>query len=938
MGAPRSPGRLRKSADRLAAGVRAAALRLVATFRKRAFDARIDEELSFHLEMEERANRARGMGADQARRAARLSLGGLESVKEEHRARRALPFLETLGQDLSYACRMLRKNPGFAAVALLSIGFGVGANVAIFSVVDALLLKTLPVAHADRLLLLQKRTSDDEVEVFSYPSWRRLSSAPADRVCSGVVAVASPSRMLVDPEGGAPPGEDEAPTKGALVSANFFSALGVAPAAGRIFGPAEDPVSPAPPVAVISYGYWQRRFGRAAAAVGRTLRVNGVPVTIVGVAARGFAGVSPDDAADLFLPLGLRDVVRYHGNTYSDGTLRPGAPPWEQPTLHWLELLAVRRPDVSLGRARAVLSTLLQSELRDEAAMVPDADQRRQVLAETLVVEPGARGFAPSRDRLASPLFILLATSALVLLIACANLASLLLARADRRRREMALRMSIGAARRRLLRQLLTESLLLAIAGCGCGVLFAMWAGRFLLILVGGGAPLPLDLTVDARQLAFAAAMALATGIGFGLAPAFQGTRVDLLANLRSGGRSVGDEQGRRQRLPWGRLLVAGQIALSLVLIAGAALFARTLGNLAAVDTGFERRHLLLAIIDPNLRSNDPRRLELLYRRLLEHAEALPGARSASLSLYPLMGDSGRSSILSLPGLTPGPGENMNVLVSLVTPRYFETVGMPLLAGRTLGPGDRAGAPVVAVVNEIAARRYFKASPLGRRFSFADEKERGEYEIVGVVRAAKYNRLSENPKPMIFFAAAQQVEPLHSLELRMNGPVTAATAAALRRALREVDPDLPVLRVLPIGEQLERSLARERALARLTGFFAVLALLLAALGLYGVMSHQVARRTGEIGIRLALGAQRRQVLALVLRSSVQLIGLGAGAGLLAALLATRLASKLLFGVTPHDPATLVLATVMLVAVGLVAGLLPARRAANTDPMVALRSD
>jgi predicted permease len=931
------------------AGLRSWVVRFLSSFRKRRLDERLDEELGFHLDMQARDNLARGMSPEEARRAARLSFGGVEPLKEEYRARRGVPLLDTLAQDLRYALRMMRKSPGFTAVALLSLAFGIGTNCAIFSVADALLLKPLPVPAAERLMVLNQRDpSGDTLALFSYSALQHLSAPPAQTVCSGVIAVTSTATAMVRPEGSAPGGGGPAQETAtdALVSGNFFSVLGVAAAAGRTFGAGEDTIPGAHPVAVLSYGYWQRRFGRDPRVIGGVLRVNGAAVTVVGVAARGFFGATADEAPDLFLPLTMRDAVRYRGEIYANGPTEPDAPPWSQINLHWIEIIAKRRPEVSLRQAAAVLGVLLHRELLAEAAELADAQERRDVLALTLALAPGAKGLADTRERLGDPLLILLATSGLVLLIACANLANLLLARADRRRKEMAVRLGIGAARGRLVRQLVTESLLLAGLGGALGLLFAYWGSRALLTMVGsGGTPLPLDVALDGRTLAFAAAAALATGLAFGLAPAFQATRLDLAASLKTGSKSLagsagGGPRGRRPSL--GRLLVAAQIALSLLLLVGAGLFARSLRNLMGVDTGFERDRLVLVSFDPRLRGYDQAHLATLYDRLQARIEALPGVRSASLSLFPLMSNVGRTSTLSLPGYVPGQGEDLNIHVTLVTPRYFATVGMPLLAGRGFGLQDREGAPPVAVINETLARRFFPpGAALGKRFGFGDHPDRDSYEVVGVVKDAKYNRLGEPPRRMAYFPAAQQLEGLHDIEVRLAGTPNGAAAPiaeTLRRAIAEVDADLPVLGIASMGEQLARSLTRERAVARLTGFFALLALVLAAIGLYGVMSYSVSRRTGEIGLRLALGARRGEVLGMVLGDSARLIALGVAAGVLAALATTRVAASQLFGITARDPLTIAIAALAMALVALLAGFLPARRAADTDPMVALRSE
>jgi predicted permease len=952
--------------------LRSWAMRLLGMARKRQLDARLNEELRFHLEMQARDNEARGMSPEAARRAARLAFapgGSLEPLKEEHRARRGVPALETLSRDLRYALRMMRKSPGFTAVALLSLAFGVGTNSAIFSVVDALLLKALPVAGAERLVVLEKHNRGRAQPLFSYPAWRLLQqSAP---VCSGVLAMTIEATAVVRPlvpaaGAGAGPGDSVETAAIQLVSGNFFAVLGTGMAAGRSFAPGEDAVPGAPALAVISYGYWQRRFGRDPGIVGRALSVNGVPVTVVGVARRGFQGAVADMAPDLFLPITLREVVKYQGPSESDGPDLPGRPIWEQVNDHWLLLLARRRPGVSVERATVALNVLFQRDKEARLATRTDPDDRRAVQTATLALEPGARGLAFLRGSFTRPLLILMAVAGLVLLIACANLANLLLARADRRRKEMALRLGIGAGRGRLLRQLLTESLLLAGLGGALGLACAGLGSRLLLRLASRNSQaIPLDVDLDWRKLAFALGVALATGVAFGLAPALRATRVDLAASLKQGagtlgsGAGAGGGRGRGGRV--GQALVAAQIGLSLVLLVGAGLFVRSLQNLMSVDPGFSPRGLAVVAVNPRLLGYDDERLAALYPRLVERLEAVPGVRSVSLSNMRLLSGASWDETIVLPGYTPRPDEEMGVQLRVVTPRYFETVGLRLLAGRALSPHDRPGAPRVAIVDEAMARRFWPrlgaAEVVGQRFGFGGPPANSrDLEIVGVVEATRSVRLAEAPPPTAFLPVAQRTGVMRDIEVRFAAPGGASgsgsasdsasappppppnLAAELRRAIAEVEPNLPVFSVLTMSEQLERSLARERAVARLTGFFSVLALLLAAVGLYGVMSYDVARRTGEIGLRMALGAPRRRVLGLVMRQTAWLIAAGVAAGLAAALAATRLAASQLFGLGAHDPGTLLAATLALVAVALAAGFLPARRAAETDPMEALRHE
>jgi predicted permease len=954
-------------------------IRLLSLFRKRRLEARLDEELRFHLEMQARENEARGMSPDAARRAARLAFspgGSLEPLKEEVRARRGVPALETLGRDLRYALRMMRKSPGFTVVVLLSLAFGVGANCAIFSVADALLWKPLPVPGANRLVVLGKHdgTGDDPPPWFSYTAYRHLAEARS--VTTGMIAFTGQFTVQVRPAAGAAAaGVQALPTATAeLVSGNFFPLLGGGMAAGRAFSAAEDTEPGAHPLAVLSYGFWQRAFGRDPRVVGRVLLVNGAPLAVVGVASRGFSGVFADAAPDLFLPLTVRDLVKYRGDSYTDGPRDYDAPVWQQVNMHWLQLVAVRRPGISVEQAGAVLDVLYEREKQVQAATDTDARERASVLATRIRLAPAERGLAPSRETLGAPLFILMAVAGLVLLIACANVANLLLARAGRRQKEMAVRLGIGAGRGRLLRQLLTESLLLAGLGGALGLLFAYWGGRFLLGLLASGAiddqGLVLDVAIDGRKLAFAAAVALLTAVIFGLAPALQSTRLDLAASLKEGGSALGSgERGRRggaglRRLPLGRLLVAVQIGLSLVLLIGAGLFVRSLRNLMGVDAGFERDRLVLVSISPHVLGYDKARLGDLYRRLVERLEAVPGVRSASLSLYSLLGGSATRSSISLPGYTPRPGEEAWTYESMVTPGYFQTVGMPMLAGRGFSVRDRQGAPRVVVVNETFVRRYLLRHPgtpapsgapapggapgpggtaaamdaVGRRFGFRDASHSRDLEIVGVVRDAKYFKLGLDGRPMVFLPVDQQPGELHDVEVRVAAGATPTVGGALRRVIAEVAPGLPVLRVATMSEQVDQSLAPQRAVARLAGFFGLLALLLAAVGLYGVMSYSVARRTNEVGLRMALGAPRAQVVGLVMRDTARLVAAGVAAGLVAAVATTRLAASQLFGLSAFDPATVTAATLAMVAVALAAGFLPARRAADTDPMVALRHE
>jgi predicted permease len=869
----------------------------------------------------------------------------------EPRPASRMRFLEILGQDLRYGLRMMRRSPGFTIVALLSLGFGIGTNTAIFSIVDTLLLQSLPVANADRLVILRRRAANGASDersgsLFSYRMYCQIAQSP--EVCQGVIALTNDFTTVVRAKGSPrvtamTETESQETAKAQLVSGNFFSTLGVLPAAGRFFNADEDVPPVGHPVAVISSGYWRRRFAADRAVVGSTIEVNGYPVTVVGVLPSRFNGVFVDLQPDVYLPLTLREAVHYSGNSQTVGLELP-VPIWQQPLTQWLVLMARRQPGVSLEQASATLDVLLHRELHDAVSGLEDPADRRDLLSQKLILEPGARGLSQLRQRLTQPLFILLALAVLVLLIACANVANLLLARADRRRKEMAVRLGIGAARGRLLRQLLTESLLLAGFGGLLGLVFGFWGSRFLYTLVARPeVPIQLADALDLRKLAAAAGIAMFTGLVFGLAPALLTSRVDLSTVLKDASRSVAGSGGRPgSRLSPGRLLVAAQIALSLVLLVGAGLFIRSLRNLSEVDPGFARGGLLMVEMNPRILNRTNPQLLALYRNLVEHTSGLPGVRSATVSLSGLFRGHIRSSDLAVPGVDArkmARPEDIYTDVSLVGANYFETVGVPILRGRSLTDRDRENSAAVAVVNESLARRFFpNGDAVGRHIGFGDDKNANAFEIVGIAKDTKYNTLREDTPLMVYRPVFQDPDVLSYLLVRTDPHATNTVAARIRSAVAEIEPQLPIFEVIAMDTLLDRSVARERAVARLSAFFGGLALLLAAIGLYGVMSYAVVRRTNEIGVRMALGARPGSVLQLVFLESLWVTAIGALAGLIAASVLSQFAASQLFGLKAHDPATLVGATLLLTALALVAGYLPARRAAATDPMTALRHE
>jgi predicted permease len=826
--------------------------------------------------------------------------------------------------DLRYAFRGLRKSPGFTAVAVATLALGIGANTAIFTLLDAVAIKSLPVRHPEELFTLNRVAPDEESPRFSYPAFSRLrNAAPAHARFAAV----TPTIRLMASSGG----RDSEPAVAQLVSGEYFDVLGVRAIAGRLLSPQDERAGAKAPTAVVSSGYWKRRFASDPSVIGRTLSVGSVPVTIVGVAEPSFFGASVGEAPDVWLPLTLQHEIHYAGNSdYHNADSKKAWGPQEN--IQWLMLMVRVQPVGKLPGVASRLTALFNSEISREIELWGKGQERERLLAQRLVVHPARRGFDDFRQRFTRPLSVLMAIVVLVLAIACANLANLLLVRGAGREREMAIRLSVGASRAQILSPLLIESLLLAAAGGAAGLLVAKWGCAGLVRLASSGAqPLPLDLSPDLRVLLFALAATLSTGMLFGLAPAIRSTRVDPAAALHGAGRGTSSFAGKSI----GKLLVAGQTALCLLLLVGAGLFARTLRNLTATDPGYDGTHVLTARISPRLGGYALAELPGLYDRVLAAVRGLPGVRSASVSLGGLaLGNVSTSGMLVAGGRLP-PGRYAETQVDIVSAGFFESTAMPIVRGRALLAEDVAGRRSVAVVNESFARQNF-ATPdaVGRSCGFDTDHD---FEIVGVVRDARVNGLRESPSPMLYLNVAQNNEYESSIEVRVDGDTRPLTQV-LRRKILEVEPRLPLFEISTVADNLGRSVQRERLIAWLAGAFAVLALLLAALGLYGVMSRLVARRTSELGIRAALGANRRRLLGLVLSESLTTVGLGLAAGIPLLLAASRGVASLLYGLAPTDGATIVAAALVFLAAALAASYPPARRAARIDPMTALRQE
>jgi predicted permease len=834
-------------------------------------------------------------------------------------------------QDLRYGIRMLLKHKGFTAVAVLSLALGIGANTAIFSLINALMLRMLPVKDAQELVLFKIVGP----LTFGYNSNYPLYEMYRDRNQSftGIITGANVgrARFLVN----APEAEPES-VQQQRVSGNFFSVLGVNPIVGRTLTEADDSPANTQPGAVISYEFWQRRFGADPTVVGRQVTVNKTSLTIVGVAPPGFFGFEVGTKPEIWWPI----KVLNDPNLSRDSS-------------HWIRVIGRLRPGVSVAQAQADVELIFQQQVNDVAATRGanwSPTQRRNYFERHISLEAGGAGYTGLRQQFRQPLLILMATVGLVLLIACVNVANLLLARAATRRKEIAVRLALGAGRFRLLRQLLTESVLLSLLGGAAGLLFARVCLRALVTYLPQQAQTGLDVAPDARVFAFTLAVSVLTGVLFGLVPAWQATRLNLTASLKD--QTGGSTGGSRLRL--NKTLVVTQVALSLFLLVGAGLFVRSLRNLQTLDVGMNYDNIVQFSLDLGGSYNAQQRSDF-YKQLLPRLEALPGVQSATLLYFSLLSGGGIDLDVSVPGYAAAPDEKVACNVMAVGPRFFETMKMPILAGRDFGPQDErpvatstppvdagpqslaSALPQSVVINQAMARYFFgKENPVGKRFSL---KGNGQpYEIIGVTQDAKYVNLREQP-PRTFYPYYFQLPDRGNMTLQFrtsNG--TADYGTTIRQLVRELNPQTQVVGLQMMSDVVNESLVQERFLAQLGSAFSLFALLLACIGLYGVMSYTVARRTSEIGIRMALGAQPFDVVRLVLREVFLLVVLGVGIGLTAALATMRYVSTLLFDLAPNDPLTITVATLLMVGIAVLAGYLPARRAAQVDPLVALRHE
>ena len=840
-------------------------------------------------------------------------------------------------KDLRHAARMLLNARGWTAVVVLSLALGIGANTALFSALDGMLLTKIPVKDPDSLVRLRWAGRNDMVTsssdygfvarangetvrtTFSYPMFRQFV---ADNKTMGDLFACAPfGRVNVVVDGQAEIAE-------AFVSSgNYYQLLGVTARIGRTISPNDDAPTSSP-VAVISSKYWHSRFGTDPNVLGRTIRVNNVVITIVGVLPPDFTGVQQPggDAADLAIPLALHPQI--------DTSTGPSR--LMQPTYWWLQVMGRLKPGATAaqvqGNLQAVFQNTARTGLDTYLKSLPDSDRaasgnRNRTEVPRLRVESGARGIYDVNTNDLRSVTILSVVVALVLLIVCANVANLLLSRATARQKELSVRLSLGATRARLIRQLLTESLLLAAIGGALGVLVGYW-GQQLLPGQPGQSP-----TLDWRVLVFVLAITGVTGIVFGIAPALRGTGMNVSSALKETSRSV---VGSRSML--GRVLLVVQIAVSLVLLIGAGLFLQTLQNLRRVDVGFNPENLLLFRVNPSLNRYDEKKMTVLYRDMLERLGTVPGVRAAAMSQPALLSGSVNGTGIYIqgrvypPGRQQGDANDINRLV--ISPNFFDVMGIPVVMGRALTDRDDASAPKVVLINEAAVRKFFpNENPIGHHFGSSIETT-GQQEIVGVLHDVKYNSVRDSAPPTMYVPYRQDRLGAAVFELRTAG-TPASAMGAVREAVRQIDPNLPLTDVSTQIEQVERRFRQEKLFAQAYTLFGVLALLLASIGLFGLMSYSVSRRTNEIGIRMALGAQRQDVLRLVMQESMVLVVIGVVAGLGIALTASRLVATLLFGLPPTDVVTMLLAIGVMVTVSALAGYLPARRASRVDPMVAL---
>jgi predicted permease len=895
--------------------------RLWMLMRRQQFDADLEEEMRLHLELREQDQIQAGLSPREARQTASRRFGNATVLMEKSHMAWGWDWLESFVQDTAYGSRSMLRSPAVTMVALLSLALGIGANTAIFSLLNAVMLRSLPAKDPAQLILLGKGNASgitDEfarTELYSYPFYRQMRGE--NQVFSETAAIFS---MTNDVHGFVEGRTESERMNVQLVSGTYFTTLGVGAFAGRIFNDADDNSEGDHPVAVISYAWWKRSLARDPNVLNRKLKLGATTYNIIGVAPPEFFGTKVGEAPDIWVPLSMVKGVPPNFGGYKDNFSES------------LLIMARLKLGISISEATSNVNLLYQQILRG----FPDAKLSQENLQKLdrarVPLTPMVTGLSSLRRQFSEPLQILMAVVALVLLIACANIANLLLARSTARARELAVRQALGARRSRLIRQLITESLLLALAGGVLGIALASVANRLLLRMVSGGLDtIPLDVSIDTRLLLFTLVVTIATALIFGTIPAFRATRLQLTDTLKAGR----GPQGTSGKNPLAQALVMSQVALSLVLMVGAGLFLRSLANLNNVDTGFNKENVLRLDIDSSSAGytpGEPREVALI-QQIEERVSALPNVKAASFSAFTFHEGSWNSNVV-IPGKNVD--QDISVKHNVVGAGYLATMQIPLLAGRNFSPSDTSTSQTVAIISEHTAKTLFPlGNPIGRHYGLGDNKPENDVTVIGVAKDVKFGDLAEEPVNLDYIPYTQHPWGFGDFEVRYAGGF-APVADAAQQTIHSIDHNLPITRVTTLDEQVARSITNQRLVAQLSAFFGLLAVFLSCIGIYGVMSYVVTRRTNEIGIRMALGAGRSIVLWMMLHETLIPVASGIVIGVPVALAGNRLVSNMLFELKPTDPVTLVSATLVLVVVAAIAGYLPARRASMVDPMVALR--
>jgi len=916
---------------------------LKSLFHKPSTERELDEELDGYLAASAAHKQRIGMSPEDARRAARIEIGSRNAVKHQVWTSRWESIVDGILQDMRLSLRSMSKTPGFTLVALLSLALGIGANTAIFTLINQVMLRNLPVQNPEQLVTMGRSVGGGinggmDIGFNDLVTWdfaRQLEAAPGP--FQGVAAYSSFAPRVsvrdLNTTGTNIPAQQLAAS---MVSDNYFTVLGATPILGRTFAPSEVSTPGSSAVAILGYHFWQQQLGSDATIVGKSISINSTPFQVIGVMGPGFLGIKPEvHPPDMWVPITMESQILLQ-------------PPFLQPRgILFLHLFA-RRAEARMTAAALQQDQLwfdgqVHSYIRAGEGPVISADRQQEINRATFKLLPGAHGVSYLGARYGDALDVLLVVTALVLLIACANLANFLLARAATRQREIATRLALGSSRARIIRQSLIETLLLSLFGGLLGLALAFAATRALIAFVTQGAKFtPLSPIPDAPVLFFTLGVSLVTGLLFGLGPAIATARSMKAGAAQSLSSNTRATTGSRAARLFPRILVTAQIMLSLLLLIGAGLFIRSLNNLQSQDYGFERTHMLLAQINPALGGYTPERTPALNQTIIERLEAMPGVRSASLSETPPISGGTWGGGIVIPGYTPAPKEDMTSVLNRVSGHFFETTGIQIISGRPINPSDSATSPKVAVITESIAKRYFPNNDaVGRSLKIEFDDMPGPYQIVGIARDSRSgNPRDPDPRPTTYLALSQMVgtnAAASTVEVRTTADPE-KSIADMRQTLTQIDPNLPLTEIRTISEQIGTMMSQEQLFSTLTTIFSALALLLAAIGLYGVISYSVVRRTNEIGIRLALGSQTTAVLWMILRESLVLLAVGLILGLPLTIALTRLIRQQLFGLTAVDPTTFACAIVVVTAMTVLAAWLPARRAASTNPMVALRCD